>query len=64
MKVSVDENLCWGCGTCAELCPRVFELPKGVEVARVLVDTVPRDDEDTVRQAADVCPEEAILIEE
>lgn len=64
MKVTIDKNLCSGCGLCAEICPSVFELPKGEELARVIVDIVPRDAEDTASQAADMCPESAILVEE
>ncbi len=35
----------------------------GDEIAEVIVDTVPPELEDTVEQAADECPVEAIVIE-
>jgi ferredoxin len=63
MKVKVDEDLCLGCGICEGLAPDVFSLANE-PFAEVLVDVVPAEMEDDVRQAAEDCPEEAITIEE
>ena len=41
--------------------PEVFEM--GDEIAQVIVDEVPAELEDTVEQAADECPVEAIVVE-
>ena len=60
MKVRIDEN-CTSCGLCVDTCPEVFTM--GSSKAEVLVDVVPAELEDTVQQAADECPVEAILIE-
>jgi len=60
MKVSVTED-CISCGLCVDTCPEVFEM--GDQYAEVIVDTVPGDAEDAVRQAADDCPAESIIIE-
>ena len=62
MKVRVDPDLCTGCGVCIELCPEVFELQDDVSVATV--SEVPAEHEDAVREAADACPVEAILVDE
>lgn len=62
MKAIVDEDKCSGCGMCEDTCPEVFELVD--DVAKVKVDPVPAENEDTCREAADDCPEEAISIEE
>ncbi len=62
MKAIVDEDACTACGLCEDTCPEVFELQD--DVAVVLVDTVPEDQEDVCRQAAEECPAEAITIEE
>jgi ferredoxin len=62
MKAIVDEDACTACGLCEDTCPEVFELRD--DVAVVLVDTVPDDQEDLCRQAAEECPAEAIAIEE
>ena len=63
MKVRVDEDLCLGCGICEGLAPDVFSLANE-PFAEVLVDVVPAELEDDVRQSAEECPEEAIIIEE
>ncbi|MBM3147470.1 MAG: ferredoxin [Actinobacteria bacterium] len=62
MKAIVDEDACTACGLCEDTCPEVFELRD--DVAVVLVDPVPGDEEDLCRQAAEECPAEAIVIEE
>ncbi len=62
MNVRVDPDLCTGCGVCIDMCPEVFHLRDDVSV--VLVDTVPAEHEDTVREAAEACPVEAIAVEE
>jgi ferredoxin len=61
MKVSIDET-CIACAKCAEICPEVFEM--GDEIAELIVEQVPSEHEDAVREAADECPVEAIIIEE
>jgi len=33
--LTIDEELCIGCGTCAEICPEVFELNESIEKAQV-----------------------------
>ncbi len=60
MKVRIEDT-CTACGLCSDTCPEVFEL--GDELAQVIVDEVPPEQEDAVQQAADECPVEAIIIE-
>jgi ferredoxin len=63
MKVVVDPDTCLGCGICEGLAPDVFSL--GAEpYAIVLLNPVPAEHQAAVRDAAEQCPEEAILIEE
>ena len=64
MKATIDEDLCTGCEECVEAVPDVFEMNDDGELAKVKVGTVPEDQEDAVRTAADDCPAEAILIED
>jgi ferredoxin len=61
MKVRVDEDLCLGCGICEGLAPEVFSMANE-PFAEVLLDPVPEEYEEAVRQAAEECPEEAITI--
>ena len=63
MKVKVDHELCSGDGICVEVCPEVFEMNED-DQAIVIVDTVPAEHEDAVREAAESCPEGCIYIEE
>lgn len=62
MRATVDQDLCVGCGLCAETCSRVFEMDDGL--ARVIVDEVPEDTADACQESASSCPVEAIKIEE
>jgi len=63
MRAIVDEDECTACGLCEDTCPAVFELGDE-DVARVLVNPVPADQEEDCRQAAEECPTDAIIIEE
>lgn len=62
MKVVVDPDLCCGCGPCEETCPEVFKIEG--DIAKVLVDVVPPENEEACRDAKDKCPTGAISIEE
>jgi ferredoxin len=61
MRVEVSDE-CIACGLCVDACPEVFEM--GDDVAAVIVEEVPEEHEEAVRQAAEDCPTEAILVEE
>ncbi len=62
MRAIVDEEVCIGCGLCAETCPEVFEMVD--EKARAKMDEVPEEFSETCREAAEDCPVEAIQIED
>ena len=61
MKVSIDADLCTGCGACTDDVPDVFEM--GDEIAQVKQAEVPANLEAAVKQAAEDCPAEAIIVE-
>ena len=61
MKAFVDENLCTGCGLCADACPDVFEMND--DKAIVKAGTVPDNSVDCSKEAATNCPVEAIKVE-
>jgi ferredoxin len=57
-RIVIDQSLCSGFGTCAELAPEVFKLEGGVAALRVGT-----SDDEGVFDAADSCPMGAISIE-
>jgi len=62
MKVRVDPELCTGDEICVQVCPEVFEMEGDKAVA--IMEEIPDNLRDSVREAADSCPSEAIIIEE
>jgi ferredoxin len=62
MKVRIDEKLCTGCGLCEENLPEVFELVDDMAIVKVthIKDALTQQ----VKEAADDCPAEAIIVEE
>jgi ferredoxin len=60
MRARIEDS-CTACGLCADTCPDVFEM--GDDIARVVVDTIPAELEESVLLAAEECPVEAIAIE-
>lgn len=62
-KVCVDEDKCIGAGLCVLRAPKVFDQREDGIV--VLLDATPPPElHEAVRKAADLCPAEAIVIEE
>jgi len=59
MKVYVDQDECIACGVCIDMCPDVFDWNEDGK-SDAIVDEVPADLEDCVRDAMDACPTEAI----
>ncbi|MEN2985226.1 MAG: ferredoxin [Thermodesulfovibrionaceae bacterium] len=55
----VDFDLCVGCGSCAEICPEVFEMrdDKAWVIGPDKCDTC------DCQQAADLCPSQAIMFQ-
>lgn len=63
MKVSIDKDLCTGCGLCVESVPEVFEMADD-DVAIVKINTIKDALIDQVKEASEDCPGEAIILEE
>lgn len=62
MKVSVDFDLCVSTGSCARVCPEVFEL-RDDGYLYVLQDSPPDELSEQVEEAAELCPTGAITVE-
>lgn len=58
-RIVIDQSLCSGFGTCAQLAPNVFSLDGGIASLRV-----GETDDAAALEAADACPMGAIFVEE
>jgi len=63
MKIKVTEN-CMGDRRCNDLCPQVFEYDENELKSTVKFDEIPGEYKKVVRQAAEECGAQAIIIEE
>ena len=63
MKVRIEKDLCIGDGSCAEICPDVFEL-RGDGLAYVKKDADYGACGDKITDAVEGCPVGAIIFEE
>ena len=61
MKVRVGRELCIGVGNCVAIAPTVFKLDE--ENKAVVLDPSSVDDQ-TLMEAAESCPENAIIVED
>jgi ferredoxin len=64
VKVRVDQDRCQGHTLCAMIAPEMFQLSDIDGSSSAITEVVPADQEDLAREAAQSCPEQAILIEE
>ena len=62
MKVVVDYDLCEANALCMEACPEVFRVEDD-DTLTVLLDEIPENLGATVKDAARLCPRQAIRIE-
>lgn len=62
MKAKVDPDLCISCGLCTEIVPEVFEM--NADEKSEALDTVTDENQDSVQEAIDSCPTNAIAWEE
>lgn len=61
MKAVVVEDLCTGCGLCADTCSDVFEMKD--DKAVVKTDSIPDDSVNCSKEAVSNCPVEAIKVD-
>jgi ferredoxin len=62
MRVRIEERLCAGTGLCRQLVAEVFDVRDGIAVVRSEERAAARGDE--VRQAALLCPNQAIVVDD
>jgi len=63
MKLKVDKEKCIGCGTCASLCSRVFELKDGHAEVISTDEALLEKNKESINQAMEACPVQAITLE-
>ena len=61
MKVKVDRELCIGVSNCVAIAPTVFKLDDENKAVVLAPDSV---DDETLMEAAESCPENAIIVED
>ena len=62
-RVWIEEG-CTMCGLCSDACPEVFELDEDADTAKVIAGANLNDNEETIKEAAEDCPEDVIKLEE
>ncbi len=62
LKVWVDPERCQGHTLCSMIAPESFQLSDIDGSSSAIDEVVPADREDKVREAAQSCPEQAIII--
>ena len=62
MRVVVDYDVCASTGSCAQICPEVFEV-RSDGFLYILQEEPPESLYKSVEQAADMCPTAAITLE-
>ena len=56
----IDPKKCTGCGVCPAICPEVFEMDADSKAK--VKNSWKKADEELIKQAADACPAEAIVL--
>lgn len=57
-KVKVDQNVCIGCGMCAGTCPDIFQMNLNGKS-----EVIKEEADDCAKNAAGMCPVDAIKVE-
>lgn len=63
MKAIVDQDACIGCALCVSMCEDIFNMNED-GLSEAINEDFPISLEDSVTEACDACPVEAIHIEE
>ena len=62
MRIQIEKDLCVGCEACIEIAPEVLEMQD--DIAAILEEDIPEDLEDAVKEAKEICPAGAIIVED
>jgi ferredoxin len=64
MKVNIDSERCSGTGVCEETCPEIFRVDDNSGIAVIQRKEFDKKDEECISEAAENCPNQAIIVEE
>ena len=64
MKVTINTNLCIGCGMCEGLSNGAINASSGKTVVNPSADVKNVDVQEAIKLAASACPVQAIIVEE
>lgn len=64
MKIKVDETKCIGCGVCVDVAENILEMKDGQSYPIEGADLSTTDAQESAKMAAQVCPVQAISIQE
>ncbi len=60
MAIKIKKDDCIGCGSCAAVCDKIFQM-NNEEMKAEVIDA--EADDECVKEARDICPTQAIVIE-
>lgn len=65
LHISVDQDICIGCTTCAALCPKYYQMSELTGKAEPAQEVATeKEDFDEILEAENSCPVDAISVEE
>lgn len=64
MKITLHVDKCIGCGTCAVVAPDIFTVDTGTVSLKKEPETFTDEDKKKAKEAANMCPVEAIEVTE
>ncbi len=56
MTLTINEEVCIGCGVCMQVCPDVFKLDEDEGKGTIIKAEISEEEIDCVKKAADSCP--------
>lgn len=59
-KLKIDDSVCIGCSSCESVAPKYFKVEDGIAIVTKQYD---EKDDDEIKEAIDICPVQAILLE-
>lgn len=62
VKLSVDQNICIGCGSCTSIAQNLFEMDKEFKAKVKKEEDLTEEEEKQAKEAIEICPVKCIKI--